>query len=389
MARAKPPRRKAAGVALFLAPLALSALVYYPITGNYFYADDFLNLYQIGNNSLLQYLITPNGGHVLVTRNAVFYVMHLLFGTQPEYYFWAALLTHLLNVSLLFGVIHAWTHSTRLASFGAALWGCSPLNEGALGWYAVYGHVLVGTFMLMILYQVARLAAGDGRPSRRRLRFWYGLALAAATSFGTGLGVAMALPFALWILLPESGAAARRRPPLVSLVIVVPVLYVALIWAYAFVAGDDSVTRPPLAVLTNPWTSIPIAGVRLTAFALTRLLCGFPFPAWATPSVWYATLAVFLAVAVLIARLSPGPLRRQLAACALLLAGCYGAIAVGRGAFLQSPAFYHLISALPRYQYVGVMLLATVCCLLLARIARGLSGWAGTAALLVWYAVSL
>src|SRR5262249_48876359 len=75
--RAEPPAPVARhgldryrGLLLFLLPLALAAVRYYPITGNYFFADDFLNLYHIADDPVPQYLITPNGGHVLLTRNA-------------------------------------------------------------------------------------------------------------------------------------------------------------------------------------------------------------------------------------------------------------------------------------------------------------------------------
>ena len=54
-----------------LLALGLTALVYHPLLYNYFWSDDFLNLYHIVNISLPEYLLTPHGGHMLVTRNAM------------------------------------------------------------------------------------------------------------------------------------------------------------------------------------------------------------------------------------------------------------------------------------------------------------------------------
>ena len=59
---------------LLLAAVGFSAFVYYPITRNYFYADDFLYLFQINNVPLLEFLLTPNGGHAQFARNLLFYL---------------------------------------------------------------------------------------------------------------------------------------------------------------------------------------------------------------------------------------------------------------------------------------------------------------------------
>src|SRR5262245_19190971 len=182
--------RAAIDVAWLLPAIAMAALTYYPITRNFFFADDFLNLFNIRNDPALTYLVTPNGGHMLLTRNAVFYLTFQLFGASPEGYYWTSFLTHLLNVGLLYRLERLATGDAPLASFGAALWGTSPLNEGTLGWYAVLGQVLVATALLVILGQVHRLSAAHRPPSRAMRCGWYVLALIAATSFGTGIAVA-------------------------------------------------------------------------------------------------------------------------------------------------------------------------------------------------------
>src|SRR5262245_9353909 len=126
-----PPRPDAAepgvwlthlgGRASALVPLALSAVVLFPVTRGCFRADDYLSLYEINNYTLFQYLIIPNAGHLYVVRNAVFYLVWLLVGTAQAPYLWSAFLTHLLNVWLLFRVIEIYTGSRPAAVFGATL----------------------------------------------------------------------------------------------------------------------------------------------------------------------------------------------------------------------------------------------------------------------------
>ena len=145
-----------------IVPVALAAWVYFPITRSYFWADDFVCLASIRNDGFLDFVLRPFGGHNLLVRNLAFYVSYQLFGLEAGRYFWTVLLTHLLNVFLLFRILRNLTRSLTLACFGAALWGTSPVDYGALGWYAVYGQVLAATLLLVVLDQLTALAA-DGR----------------------------------------------------------------------------------------------------------------------------------------------------------------------------------------------------------------------------------
>jgi len=403
----------------FLA-LAFPALVYYPITRHYFFSDDFLNLFHIANDSLGQYLVTPNGGHVLFARNAIFYAMRQLFGTQPEPYYWSIFLTHLLNVWLLFRVIERTTSSARLAVFGAALWGACPFSEGTLDWYAVYGHVVVATALLIILLQATRAAARQQPPSPAMRWLWYGLALIATTSFGTGVSIAIALPFALAILLGANGPAWRQRvPPLISLLVVVPAVYAGLNWLYQQLSGAQPFGLATLPRLLSNWPVIPVYWAHLIALGVTRLLVGFYPGPWDNPRVWYGLLGCFLAALVVALLRAPQRVRRQLAACLLLLVACYGMVALGRAYYLSGLS-REMFIALSRYHYVGQLILAIMLCLILkqfgGRVVEGRSGrgtegsrdqgikgpsagrqapasgrcaWPGTAALTVWYAVTI
>src|SRR5262249_60116961 len=113
---------------------------------------------------------------------------------QPEPYFWIVLLTHLLNVWLLFRVLRNVTGSLALGCFGATLWGTSPAQVGTLSWYSVYGQVLVATVLLVVLGGVTARARTGAAPSRRGAALWYALLLPGTTSFRAGVGVRVWVP---------------------------------------------------------------------------------------------------------------------------------------------------------------------------------------------------
>ena len=127
---------------LVLVSLALAFWVYHPITRFYFFADDFVHLASIENDGMATFVLSPFGGHNFLVRNLVFLASWKLFGLHASFYHWTALLTHLLNVFLLFGILRTLTRSVPIACFGSALWGTTPLAAGTIGWYAMYGQAL-------------------------------------------------------------------------------------------------------------------------------------------------------------------------------------------------------------------------------------------------------
>src|SRR5262245_63967295 len=209
-------------------PVLLAAAVYFPVTRSYFFADDFDSLLSIRNDDFLRFVLRPFGGHNLVVRNLVFYGSARFFGLRADLFFWQVLLTHLLNVWLLFRVLHALTASRLLASGGAALWGTSPVQLGTLGWYSVYGQVLVATALLVVLDRVTRLARTGDAPPVRTAAAWYVLLLAGSACFGTGLGVAVAFPVVLFLLLQ----AAWRRWGMRVVFLTLPLAAIALYRAH-------------------------------------------------------------------------------------------------------------------------------------------------------------
>ena len=361
-----PPANAQRGVGWWLVPpLVLTLLVYFPITRNYFYTDDFLQLFFIADLHPLDYLVLANAGHTCVARNAVFLLARHLLGWHPEYFFWSVLLTHLLNVGLLGYVIWQLTNSQRLACFGAALWGTCPLQEGALGWYSVYGHVMTATAMLVFLAHVAAVHRGRARGGRIALAAWYALALVASTSFGNGVGIAMLFPLVILLLVPQ-WRSRWRWPPLLSLWLVVPALYVtlrrlnesfALPWVGEPVGVDAA---NPLALL---------AMLRLMAFGVTHLLLGLlPVPASASMAPAYLVLTLLVTIGSAIAWRGPVTARRQLAACVLLATVGYGLIALGRAEAILLVAPQKL-GVLARYHYAPLIPVTLALCLGLQGIA--------------------
>ena len=160
------------------------------------------------NEKTLVFLLKPFGGNAFLIRNLVFLASYHLFGVDPVAFHWTIFVTHLLNVALLFGVLRAMTGSSWLACLGAAVWGVSPLARDTLDWYAAFGHVLVGTALLLVLRSVIRIDAGGGRIPARAAIAWFALLLAGSTCYGPGIGAALVFPVALVLLLP----AAWRQP---------------------------------------------------------------------------------------------------------------------------------------------------------------------------------
>ena len=366
-----------------LPPLVLAAVVYFPITRNYFYLDDFLNLYHIVNDSPLRYVLRENGGHVLLARNTLFYLTFALAGPHPELFYWTAFLTHLLNVGLLFLVLRRLTGRAGLASFGAAMWGASPLQEGTLGWYSVYGHAMVATALLIVLAQALRLAERGQRPSRNLQLLWGALALIGATSFGTGVAIAMTLPFALFLLLPP--AARGRWPPLLPLVVLTPIVYVTLTRLYEY---SSSAPAPVRSIARNIFSVLPDAVhtfARIMGVGVTRWLMGCFYPASFDAPHWYVGLVLFAIAVVLCAWRAPALVRRQMAACVLLALACYAIIAVARSLLQVAPD--SMIAALTRYHYAPTIPLTMLLCLMLLPAAARLRAAVRRVILIAAYAV--
>lgn len=354
---------------LLIIAMGFAGVVFLPITKNYFREDDFLNLFRIANDPPASFLLHVHGGHLLVVRNLLFYLFERAFGTQPEGYFWLVWMTHLANVALFFAVARALTTSALVACFGAVLWGTYPVHAGSLGWYSVYGQVVAATFLLLVLRGLSRVHAQGRPPGRGTLAGWYALLLGASACFGTGLGVALAFPAALLLLLPAWPGRLRTALAFFSLLVVVPGLYF-LLRAAARLAGAPHDTEVSAALVAGLSQSIGILSllVHLAGFGLTSLVLGV----LRSPRSLVAPgfLASLLALVFLFSSRAP---RRRLLACALLALGTYGIIAAARVDYYERFAIDAWVAArTARYHYLGSVPLALMLCVAVGRAGEAL-----------------
>lgn len=368
MTAVKPPRRPA-WHPLVLVPLAATAWVYHPITRVFFFADDFVHLTDIVNESLPVFLLRPFGGQAFLTRNLVFWASYQAFGPDPVWFQWTVLLAHLANVWLLFGVLRTLTASAALACLGATLWGTSPLNLGSLGWYAAFGHVLVGTTLLLVLRLVIRDGAG-GPVRARTAAASCALLLVGSTCYGPGMGLALASPVTLFLLLP---AAWRQRGVRIAF-LALPAVTLA---AYAGLRHLYTVLGQPLPIeelfqqrlALSGFEHIPALAGHLLTYSVAGTLLGFFMPAdYPHPAASVAVVAFAAGVAFTLWR-GDRATRRLVVAMLALWAGLYVMIAAGRAHMYAVLGMAPTVAAtVGRYHYAGLVPLVVVLCLVLRQL---------------------
>jgi hypothetical protein len=349
-------------------PVAVAAWVYWPLTRCWFWADDFVNMASIANDGFLRFVLRPFGGHNLLVRNAIFYAWFRLFGLDAAPYFWAVLLTHLLNVWLLSRLLRTLTSSATLACLGATLWGASPIAVGTLGWYSVYGQVLVGTILLVVLRRLAALSRDGASLPARTAWTWYALLLLATVCFGVGLGIALAFPVALFVMLPAAWRQPRVRMAYLALPVVTVAVYVAYRHLYPLLfepLSFEELTTQPAGVRDLPSVLRGVLG--LVGFATSEYPRGFFWAAKTYPDRASSIVLALAGVGVVVLSWRGGPrARRAGVALASLSAGIYFAIALGRTWFLPLPR----MAAQLRYHYVAAIPIVAILCMALQEIGR-------------------
>ncbi len=358
-------------------------MVFWPLTRVYFFADDFVAMLDIANRGFLRFVIEPFGGHLYVVRNAIFYVVYRLFGFDPHPYYWSALLTHLVNVWLFFRVARAFTDNPALACLGATVWGTCPLLGGALGWYSVYGQVLVGTILLVVLERVEASAAPV---SSRVVAGWCALLLAGVFCFGVGIGIALVFPLVLFLLRPDALAERSSQVVVLSLVALVPALYFGIRRLYFHFVPMPMQDAILAAVALSHYGPIAAMLWHLIGVGVTGIVAGFFLPPPAYPGPASRSLVALFLVAILVGVVrGDGAARRRIGALASLVVATYALVAVGRAnvyALLEVQPW--VAARVPRYHYVGTIPLALLLVVLVgqavrrqARVASGavLAGW--------------
>lgn len=382
------------GRALLVAfPVFFSGLVYLPIVKNYFFMDDFHHLYNLANHGPLEFVLTPYGGHILLVRNVIFYAFYRAFALASWAYFVPVLLTHMANVYLLTRLIERLTHSASLACFGATLWGIAPANEGSLGYYSVYGHVLVATTLLWVLNDLTRVEKGTRRLSRRHLAGWFGLLFAGSMCFGVGLAVAMVFSGVAFLLLPKSPERTRTVVVLGSFAVLVPMLLVGFHLFYSKMFGSPGYSELFLVGQVRDWRPIPEMVGRMLAYGTSSFALAWPCtPDPAGRLLCYAFPALCAGGVVAVLLYSSSAIKRWMLALLLLALAIYGSIAAGRALLIQALGQTSEWGAiLPRYHYVGPAMIAVILCLLLneARRCGLLRSWRMHVLLVGWVGAAL
>jgi hypothetical protein len=361
---------------LVLVPLALAAWVYHPIVRVFFFADDVLHLNDIANKSALAFVLAPFGGHNYLVRNLVFLGSWQLFGLRTELWYGVVLLTHLLNVWLLFRVLGTLTASVRLACFGATIWGISPLGVGTLGVYSVYGQVMAATVLLVVLDGLTRLGTAREPVPVYTASLWYALLLAGTTCFGTGIGVALVFPLVLFLLLPAAWRQRGVRLAYLALPAVTLAAYFELRRLSALIEPLPLEEVLHVVVATRGLLVAPAMVPPLLGFGVTASTLGHFLDAQAYPDAraWGSVIAVALGLGLVAWRGDAGARRAALAMAALSV-GIYGVIAVGRASVYAN--VYRLpltqVATEPRYHYMGTIPIIVLLCQILQQVGR--IGW--------------
>ena len=348
-------------------------MVYWPLPGSWFWADDFVCMLSIVNDGFLRFVLRPFGGHNLLVRNLVFYGFWQLFGLHAGPYFWAMLLTHLLNVWLLFRVLRSLTASAMLACVGATLWGTSPIAAGVLAWYAVFGHALVATFLLVVLDRLVALARSGAPVPTGTAWGWYLLLLLGSVTFGVGIGVALAFPVVLFVMVPAAWRQPRLRAAYLALPLMTLALYVAYRRLFAIFIEPLSpieLTIQPAGLDTLPRTLAGVAA--LVGYSASEYTRSFfwavrAYPDRASPLV----LGVLAAGLGLLCWRGSEATRRAAVAMVTLCFVVYLVIALGRINF--TPGTLITLAGQQRYHYLGAIPIVILVCLAVQEVGR--IGW--------------
>jgi hypothetical protein len=218
---------------LVIVPLAAAVLVFAPVLRNGLGYDEFMHIYNLVNFGAAELLLTPHSGHLLYLGNLVYAPLYELFGMTPRAYLATALSTHLLNVALCYRVLLRFTERPAVAMLATTVWGCAALHAASIGRFAVYGHLLLGTIVLLLL---ARLSDRDGAPTRSVVVETL-LLVAAAGSFGYGLAVATLWPAVRLYVSDDHPSAFRLGSRLVVSTMGVGLLYVGVHVVHHAISG--------------------------------------------------------------------------------------------------------------------------------------------------------
>jgi hypothetical protein len=404
------PQPRARALLLLVLALAGAAIVHWPALHSDFRHDDWLTFYQAANLRPIDFVLLPHAGHLMMTRNAIHLAFFELFDLDPFPYFVAALATHLVNVALLFLLVRRLTASAGIAAFAAALWGMAPVQQASVNWVALYGNVLVATFTLWPLVEIAQLAAQKRPPSALAFVRWGILLMAAATSFGPGFAAALVFPGVAWLLLPSESGRNRALLALSGVALAVVAVYLAIRPGGTLELADFWLSRLGVvsiarvfaglwsygiaSLVGGPWLTFAEDGVPLGPLAEAAPLDPLAEPDAAPLERASWVVAALVCAGIAWVWLRAGALeRRQMLGLLLLIAAIQGLVAIARTFAGMWLIGLDQLVVTARYQYVATAAWSACFGLALAVLARSLrafgtaqraQAWVAPAALAAW-----
>jgi len=382
--RARPPSARAATWCALAVALVAAAVTWRMVPRTFFYADDFLNLYELSTLPAGEFVFRTHAGHALVVRNLVFWATLAVFGPSSGAFFATMLAGHLVAVALVFAVGLRATRSVAAACLVAVLWGTCPTNAGTLSWYSVFGQVLASILVLATLWLLLGARTTPGGPTPARLGACAVLLILSASCFGIGLPVIAVSPVVVWLLAAPGGPSRRAW----AVAGAIPLVTVALYLAQA--AASDAVAPRPDPQHAGPGSlglaDLPYAArtfADLLGYGVAALLRGpwsgtIPWPT----SVSLAVVGAAAAVVTAAVATSERATRRLVLALLLLAVATYGAIAAARTPLYLLLEWTPLeVGTTPRYHYFAQAALALALGVSLHALLRRLPGRTGVAIL--------
>jgi hypothetical protein len=125
------------------------------------------------------------------------------------------------------------------------------------------------------------------------------------------------------------------------------------------------------------------------AFGTTYLLLGGYSPQVRSPAIWLALLGVVVVASIVTIYRSPTAVVRRILAFSLLALGCYGIIALGRGAYFADLPAELVFLGLGHYHYVGQLFLTVVICVVLSQTIAIRPTWTKVLVCCGWYGLAI
>jgi hypothetical protein len=344
--------------------LAVVLIVNFQLLSAFFYADDFVLLYQIANWNPLEFIFSSWGGHLLIFRNIIFYCMFKLFGVNSVAYFSTVLITHLGSAYILYKIIYLLTDKPYIAVAGMMIWGICPVNYATLAWYSVYGQILTCFLFLLFLYDLLRIEKDKIIFEMNIVIRWSICFLLMAASFGTGLAIACLSPLAIVIILWENNKKWKIAASILPVIAVILVLFIFKDSIYHYFSGEISHTTPlALGVALSNYKLILEMFIRMCAYSI-YCMASFPMLFFSS-TMQYPTSAIVIAIPVVILFIilffRSKEYRRHYAILSILFLGLIGLTAYGRAVIFKIfGVLISLGSMTPRYYYVIFILVVLI-----------------------------